>query len=102
HARLGVGFEQEQAVFAQLVIPTEVGTAGTAATEHAVRLEGIFEAQLGDVLGDLRRADVFRHAVCVLGVEIVEAALGNKLRHQQRSVTQHGGRQLPTADVGLG
>ena len=102
HAGLRVDLEQEQAVDAALVIPAEVGAARALTPQQAMRLEREPLAGVGDLVGDVGRADVFGQAISVFGVEIVPAGLGLQFGDAERAFPQHGGRQLAAADIGFG
>ena len=74
--------------------------------KQLVGAEGNVLAGLGNLVGDVRRADMIGHAVGILGVEIVEAGLGLEFGDEERPRTidsrQHRRRQFAAPDKRLG
>ena len=89
HARLGIDFENENAIHARCIIPAKIGARGALAAKQLMRTQGRVQHILGNIRRDFRRANMFSQPVYIFRIKIVKAALGLQLGHAQRCVAQH-------------
>ena len=84
HARLGVGFQQEQPVQPTGFIPAEIGPADTATAKRAMGDKRHFHAGVKNGLGQIGRHHMARAAGLVFRV-VTLPAIGDDVGHGQRS-----------------
>src|SRR3546814_4293156 len=87
---------------AALVIPAEIGAGRSLASQQLVRPQRNGLAGFRDVIGNICRADMIRHAVRIFVVEGIKAALGPQLRDKTRLSPQHRLCELTPPDQGFG